>query len=62
MLKKTHTKKQNKQLDHCVTANFTYLEMMMDADLHPHVIPVISEIPSKWFEGVAMSMLENFKA
>lgn len=35
---------------------------MMDADLHPHVIPVISEIPSKWFEGVAMSMLENFKA
>lgn len=35
---------------------------MVDADLHPHVIPVISKVPSKWFEGVAMSMLENFKA
>lgn len=35
---------------------------MVDTDLHSYVIPVISEVPSKWFEGVAMSMLENFKA
>lgn len=39
--------KLNKQVDHCVKTNNTHLEMMVDVDLHPHVIPVISEVPSK---------------